>query len=54
MQRRHHVQYDDGEDETLCLEREEWDFLDEDAHITKPEGEPSMQWALHYGTRNES
>lgn len=42
MQRRHHVQYDDGEDENLCLEREEWDFLDGDAHITKPEGALSL------------
>ncbi|KAK9844568.1 hypothetical protein WJX74_004134 [Apatococcus lobatus] len=35
---RHHVQYDDGEQEDLCLEHEEWDLLDKSTKHTDHEG----------------
>ncbi|KAK9861174.1 hypothetical protein WJX84_001707 [Apatococcus fuscideae] len=34
---RHHVQYDDGEQEDLCLEHEEWDLLDKSTKHTDHE-----------------
>ena len=43
VQGRHHVQYDDGEQEDLCLDNEEWDFMAEAAQHTRKDGELNLQ-----------